>query len=78
MVSCFLQVREISRAGKVFVELGHGFEPRRLVVSTRRATGESRKVHSGGEGESPTGGEEGRGPWLKRVRGVKGRDAPGS
>lgn len=39
---------------------------------TVEATGKLR------EGESPTGGEEGRGPWLKRVRGMKGRDAPGS
>lgn len=29
----------ISRAGKLFVELGHGFDARRLVVSTRGAQG---------------------------------------
>jgi len=45
----FLQVWKISRAGQVFVELGHGFEPRRLVVSTCGATEKSKKVHSGGD-----------------------------
>lgn len=52
MDAYFLQIWKISRAGQVFVELGHGFELRRLVVSTCGATETSWKTHWAGGQES--------------------------